>query len=305
LGFLITVALPAALLPAQPSPLFRSGISLVHLDTEVLDGHGRPITGLNKTEFRIFDEGQEQSVAILSAGEQPLDLILLIDTSRSMRVKVAEIAAASGAALGELHPGDRVSVLVFNTDCRVVSPLTADLRSTIQALDAVVQLPFRGGTAIRNAVSTAADQFAQVHDRKEQCRRAVLVITDNFGMPGRTETSVVESLSEADAILSGLIVSNRLANLSPFSLLGVRKLGGIEGIADRTGGDLIYSDELSTSFPEAIRRLRSRYSLYYRLPITQQGRERTVRVELGPEAAQRFPGAQVRARKRYSARAAN
>jgi VWFA-related protein len=275
------------------------------VDTEVLDGRGRPIAGLNKADFRIFDESQEQSIAILSGGEQPLDLILLIDTSRSMRIKVGEIAAVSGAALSELHPGDRVSVLVFNTSCRAVSPFTADLQSTRQALDAVLQLPFRGGTAIRNAVSTAADQFAQIHDRKEQRRRAVLVITDNFGMPGRSEASVIGRLSEADAILSGLIVSSRLANISPFALLGVKKLGGIEGITDRTGGDLIYSDELSTSFPEAIRRLRSRYSLYYRLPPAKEERERSLRVELSPEAAQRFPGAQIRARKRYSARAAN
>jgi secreted protein with Ig-like and vWFA domain len=179
-----------------------------------------------------------------------------------MRPKVAGIAAATGAALGELHPGDRVSVLVFNTSCRVLSPFTADRQSTGKALDAAVNLPFRGGTAIRNAVSAAGDQFAQLHDRKEQCRRAVLAVTDNIGIPGRSEASVVESLSKADAILSGLIVSNRLANTSPYALLGLKKLGGIEGITDRTGGDLIYSDELSTSFPEAIRRLRSRYSLY-------------------------------------------
>lgn len=304
MGLVAAGLLPAVLAPSQNSALFRSGISLVHVDTQVLDGRGRPVTGLNKTDLRIFDEGHEESIIMLSRDEQPLDLILLIDISRSMRGKVAEIAAASGAALAELHPGDRVSVLVFNTNCRVISRFAADPQSTRDALRAVLELQFRGGTAIRNAVWVAADQFARLRDRKEQCRRAVLAVTDDFGIPGRSETSVLESLSEADAIVSGLIVSNRAASMSPFALLGLKKLGGIEGIADRTGGDLIYSDELSTSFPEAIRRLRSRYSLYYRLPPAAAGRDRSVRVELSVEAAQRFPGAQIRARKRYMVQAA-
>ncbi len=242
---------------------------------------------------------------MLAAGEQSLDLVLLVDISRSMRPKVEEIATATDAALAELHPGDRVSVLVFNTKARMISPFTADRETTRRALDAVVNLSFRGGTAIRNAVTAAADQFAQLHDRNEQSRRAVLAITDNIGIPGRSEAAVVESLSKADAILSGLIVRNRVANASPYALLGLKKLGGIEGITEKTGGDLIYSDELSTSFPEAMRRLRSRYSVYYRLPPGSVPGERTVRVELSPEAARRFPGAHIRARNRHRPPLAN
>jgi VWFA-related protein len=281
--------------------LYQSGISLLHVDAEVLDGAGRPVTGLGKTDFRIFDDGREQPISTLASDDQSLDLILLVDISRSMRPKVAEMTAATGVALGELHPGDRVSVLVFNTRCQMVSPFAADPQTTRYALETVLNLPFRGGTAIRNAVSAAADQLAQLHDGTEQSRRAVLVITDNIGLPGPSEASVVETLSKADAILSGLIVSDRFANASPYALLGLKKLGGIEGIAERTGGDLIYSDELSTSFPEAIRRLRSRYSVYYRLPDGSAGRERTVRIELSPEAAKRFPGLRIRVRKRYRA----
>ncbi len=135
-------------------------------------------------------------------------------------------------------------------------------------------------------------------DRQAQCRRAVLAVTDNVGIPGRSETSVIDTLREADALLSGLIVSNRLANLSLLGLLsplGAKRPGGIEGIVEKTGGDVIYSDDLTTSFPEMIHRLRSRYSLYYRIPEQQAGPKRTVRVELSAEAKARFPGTHVRA----------
>jgi VWFA-related protein len=259
---------------------------------------------LNKSDFHIYDENQEQQIAIFSGYEQPLDLILLIDISRSMRHKVEEIAAASRAALKELQPLDRVSVMVFNTQSRLVSPFTADSKATEHAISDVLSLRFRGGTSIRNAVYDAASRFIWFDDRQDQCRRAVLVITDNVGRPNRSEASVIENLSEADALLSGLIVRNLAANISVVGLLsplGVKRPGGIEGIADKTGGDIISSDDLATSFPEMIRRLRSRYSLYYRVPENQVQRPRTVRVELSPETRQRFPRAHIRARQQYKA----
>ncbi len=293
----------AALLSAQTSPpTFRTGISLIHVDTEVLDEHGRTVTGLNKSDFRIFDGGQEQPIAIFSSSEQPLDLILLIDISGSMRHKVEEIAAASGAALKELRPGDRVSVMVFTTRSRVISQFTADTKRTQQALQEVLSLRFRGGTAIRSSVYEAANRFIWFDDRQDQCRRAVLVITDNVGRPNRSEASVTANLWEADALLSGLVVRNLVANISVVGLLsplGVKRPGGIEGIVEKTGGDIIYSDQLAASFPEMIRRLRSRYSLYYRIGENEAGRERTVKVELSAEALSRLPRAHVRARTHY------
>jgi hypothetical protein len=37
--------------------------------------------------------------------------------------------------------------------------------------------------------------------------------TDNFGKPTRSKASVVEHLWEADALLSGLVVTDRISNV--------------------------------------------------------------------------------------------
>ena len=81
---------------AQNLPTFRAGISLVHVEAQMVGENGRPISGLNRSDFRVFDEGQEQPIAIFSGYDQPLDLILLIDISGSMRHKVEEIAGRAG-----------------------------------------------------------------------------------------------------------------------------------------------------------------------------------------------------------------
>jgi hypothetical protein len=194
--------------------------------------------------------------------------------------------------------------MIFNTHSRPVSAFTSDSRTTEKAINHVLDLPFRGGTAIRNAVYDAANRFIRFDDRQDQCRRAVLIVTDNVGRPNRSETSVIENLWEADALLSGLVVRNIAANISVVGLLsplGVKRPGGIEGIIEKTGGDMISSHDLAASFPEMIRRLRSRYSLYYRVPENQVEGRRTVRMELSPETRQRFPLAHIRARTRYQA----
>ena len=49
-----------ALLPAQERPTFQTGVAEVHVDAGVFDPNGRPVTGLVKTDFRVFDEGEEQ-----------------------------------------------------------------------------------------------------------------------------------------------------------------------------------------------------------------------------------------------------
>ncbi|MFL6415141.1 MAG: VWA domain-containing protein [Bryobacteraceae bacterium] len=308
-NFLALMLLSTGIAGAQDAPDFHADVSLVHIDAAVLDAHNRPISGLTKGDFRIFDDDRQQPIVIFSSTQQPLDLLLLIDISRSMRPKVQEIAASSQAAIKELQPRDRVSVAVFNTRFRVVLAFTADRWAVEDTLDGVLRQSFGGGTAIRSSVSDAANQFPPLEKQEEQHRRAVLAITDNIGIPNRRETSVVRDLAEADAVLSGLIVSNRLATVSPANLLsplGVKKPGGIEGVVEKTGGDLIYSDDLATAFPEMMRRLRSRYSLYYRLPESSRTRqERSVRIELNPETLMRFPGARVRARNRYKVPGAN
>jgi hypothetical protein len=74
---------------------------------------------------------------------------------------------------------------------------------------------------------------------------------------------------------------------------------GMKGIAEKTGGDSLTANEPSTAFEEAMRRIRTRYSLYYAVPAAKPGTTRTIRVELTPATAQRSAKARVRARSGY------
>jgi VWFA-related protein len=297
------VILFAAMAAAQPASVFRAGISLVHVEAEVVTADGRILTDFSKDDFRVFDQGTPQQLVYFSVEDQPLDLILLFDISGSMRPVVEQVAAAAGQGLHELHPGDRVSVMVFNARSRVVLPFSEDLDSVERSIrQDVLGLRFGGGTLIQQAADDAAKRF--LHESRSQRCRAVLIVTDNVGLRTRREQSVVRDFWEADALLSGLIIRGGILQetrpiltvLAPQTLL---MQAGMKGIAEQTGGDTINSSNGGPAFQEMMHRIRSRYSLYYAMPPGKPGVTRAIHVELNREAQQRLSRARVRARRGY------
>ena len=292
----------AAVVCAQDA-VFRTDVALVHVDAEVTAADGTILTGFTRDDFRVFDERKQQTILNFTAEEQPLDVILLFDISGSMRAVVGEVASAAHEAFRELRKGDRVSVMVFNAGSRVVSPFTEDLEEVDRTIQSdVMGLQFGGGTHIQAAVDDAALRF--LHEKRTQRRRAVLIVTDNIGQRTRREESVVRDFWEADAILSGLIVRNptfqKIHTVS--TIMNPQNLlleAGMKGIAEKTGGDTIHSDDPGTAFQDSMRRIRSRYSLYYALPQAKAGTTRSIHVELSAEAARRNPKSRVRARTGY------
>ncbi len=130
-------------------------------------------------------------------------------------------------------------------------------------------------------------------------RRAVLIITDNMGRRTRREASVVDEFWESDAILSGPIVRNPAfqALRTVGIILGQQNLAlqaGMKGIAEKTGGDVLAANDPGSAFQEAMRRIRTRYGLYYVQPEAKPGTTRAIRVELTRDAAQRFPKSRLR-----------
>jgi len=293
-----------AMAAAQPASVFRAGVSLVHVDAEVIAADGRILKGFSKEDFRVFDQGVPQLVHF-SVEEQPLDLILLFDISGSMRPVVEQVAGAARRGLRELRPGDRVSVMVFNARSRVVLPFSEDLDSVERSVQQdVLGLRFGGGTLIQQAADDAANRF--LGESHGQRRRAVLIVTDNVGLRTRREQSVVRDFWEADALLSGLIIrggfldeTRHIMNvLAPETLL---MRAGMKGIAEQTGGDTINSSNGGSAFQEMVQRIRSRYNLDYIMPPSKTGVTRTIQVELSQEAQRSFPKAKVRARRGYRA----
>jgi hypothetical protein len=220
-----------------------------------------------------------------------------------MRPKIEKVASSSRKALAELRAGDRVAVMTFHGSSTLVAPFTDDLSAVARTINNdVVGGRFGGGTRLLAGVDDAAEYF--LREPRTERRRAVLILTDNYGQRSRRSSTVVHHLWEADALLSGLIIRSpgetavRTAMLvsSPLSIL-IQE--GMAGVAEKTGGDTIKADDPGDALRDTMRRIRLRYSLYYAMPEGNPGEQRQVKVDLSPDALSRYPTGRVRARKGY------
>ncbi|HUB81060.1 MAG TPA: VWA domain-containing protein [Bryobacteraceae bacterium] len=283
----------AAALCAQ-DVVFRTGVALVRVDAQV-NGGGGGINGLNKEDFEVRDNNERQRVLYCSQDEQPLDLLLLFDTSGSMLPAMRRLAASAHTALSELRPGDRVAVANFNADAWLIGEFNDDPDAVERTVARVVDLRYGGGTHILAAIDSAGEYFHKHAD--PQRRHAILILTDDDGQSSASEKAVVKHMWADDILVCGLIIP------TPMSQRGVAWREGEEdmlGVAAKTGGETVDADDPGHAFREMLRRIRRRYSIYYAMPAGKAGSSRKVEVSLSAQGRNRYPDAQVLARKGYT-----
>jgi Ca-activated chloride channel family protein len=152
---------------------FRSGVETVLVTVTVTDAQGRLITGLARSDFEVFEDGDEQPVTQFTDERLPISLGVLLDASDSMRGRaIVDARAALDRFVGELlEPGDEAFVTAFNHLPRLVAPWTRPPAKLTMRLDA---LQPTGGTAIYDALTASAPLF----ENRETGRAAVVLISD-------------------------------------------------------------------------------------------------------------------------------
>src|SRR5579885_3561305 len=168
-GRILTLAiLFAACLPAQ----FRSDTRLVVLHASVTDKRGKLLTNLDKSAFKVYENGQPQQVKIFRREDVPVSLGIIIDDSGSMMTKRSRVEAASLAMVRESNPQDEVFIVNFNDEAYLDVPFTSDIHKMEQGL---ARIESRGGTAMRDAIDQALDYMKS---KAKKDKKVLMVITD-------------------------------------------------------------------------------------------------------------------------------
>ncbi len=220
LSFLVVSA--GVAMADDDQPVFRSDVSLGRIDVLVTDRTQHPIRGLRKDDFFLRQDGKPIPIREVASEDQPLDVLLLLDVSGSMRVHIQKVASAAHGALAFLGDQDRVGIMVFTTYSRVELPFRQDLDGVERALDFVVQKePFNGGTNINGALLDAAGYVER--NGRPHMRRAIVIVTDDQALPC-DPPRVSSALDRADAVLM-VLLAPAMAPGAPYPV-GVGRRGG-------------------------------------------------------------------------------
>ena len=176
LSLISGAVLPA--LAADGDVVFRSDVSLVRVDAQVVDRDNRTVTGLRAEDFILHDEGQPQRIGNFASENMPLDVVLLLDVSASMRPHVERIASAARQALQVLRNNDRVAIMVFDRSTRLRLPFRNSRDDVERELDSLLkEESFQGGTDITRGLLDAAEYVAR--EGRRDARRAIVILTDD------------------------------------------------------------------------------------------------------------------------------
>lgn len=239
-------------------PSERVDVELIELFTVVEDPRDKPVRGLDQGQFRIYEDGEAQSIADFRDGsEMPLSVGLLMDTSASMTptMRAAQTAAIDFLVLA-LRDQDRAMVVGFDSRPQMVQPLTDSQDDLVQA---IAGLRPGGTSALCDALV-----FSLVQMQRVPGRRALVVLTDGVGREERVDFGTCLRFVQRSGVPTYAIL---LAGDDPTAAgrggVDREKLGRLVEVV---GGRLFVAenaDKLGRIYRSVIEELRSQYLLTY------------------------------------------
>ena len=194
----LLVLLMAALSPAQNSGSrdapanIRVHSDLVLINALVTDRHGSVITGLDGSQFRLFEDGKEQPITYCVSEDAPVSIGLVLDTSGSISAKLGLLKKAAIQFILAANREDEYFLLEFRGRPEVVVPFTSDTDRLTRSID---RMEAGGNTALYDAVHMAVREVQHANNP----RKALLLVSDGIDNRSRhTERATKRLVSEVD-----------------------------------------------------------------------------------------------------------
>jgi Ca-activated chloride channel homolog len=189
---IIGIAIFVVLLSTSQSPgsQIRVESALVTVPVIVSDLQGRFTPGLKADDFKLFHDGAPEKISLFLTSDEPFKIALLLDSSMSTTTVLGKIKKAARRFLLQMRPNDLAMVVSFDSEIRILCPLSSDRRELEKAIEKVES---RGsGTKLRDAILQIQNRFRAFSGRK-----AIVLLTD-----GDDHGSVVTAPELRDVVLS-------------------------------------------------------------------------------------------------------
>ena len=279
----IALAFAAALTAADgkaesnPRDRFHINANVVLINATVLGPHDRPVSGLPRDQFRVFEDRAEERIAYFSEEEVPLSLAVIFDVSGSMQGKLPAMRAALNSILEDANPGDEISLITFSDRPEV--EIGWSLRPE-EIQNRLLEFSAHGQTSLLDALRAGMSQMKSAHNP----RKALVIFSDGGDNHSRSsEREILHSLEEADVQIYAIDTTEPWISHTP----DPEEFAGpdlLERICDQAGGRYFQADgrrELRAAAQQISRELRSQYLIGY-VPSgpANDGRFHHVRVQL-------------------------
>lgn len=271
-------------------------VNMVVVGITVTDPYDRIVTGLEKSNFQVYDEKVPQEIITFSTEDAPISVGMIFDSSGSMSDKIENSKEAALQFFKTSNPEDEFMLIDFNERPDLISNFTSKFE---KLQDRLLFIKSGGRTALLDAIYMGLNQMKQARSS----RKALLVISDGGDNHSRyTENEIKRAVKESDAQIYAVAVLEPLASRgrTPEEASGPSLLADL---AEVSGGRM-FSVESASELPDIAEKisieLRNEYLIGYKPSnLVRDGRWRRIKVKLDPPRG--LPALQVYARTGYYA----
>jgi Ca-activated chloride channel family protein len=251
---------------------------LVQVVTTVTDPYRRLVTGLEKENFQLYEDGVEQEITKFSSEDVPVSIGVVFDMSGSMSDKVNKARQSAIQFLRTANPQDEFLLVSFNERAELTSRFTSSVEDLQNRMMYTVA---RGRTALLDAVYLGLSQMRSAHNTK----KALLIISDGGDNHSRySESDVRNFVKESDVQTYAMGIFDQPG----YARTDEEREGPglLSELCDLTGGRVFQVsnlDELPDIATKIGMELRNQYVLYY-TPSNKNpdGRWRKIKVKIHP-----------------------
>lgn len=262
----------------------------------VLDAQGKILADVRREDLEVFENGVRQEIANFVVDKDPIDVILLIDVSSSLRREIKDLKKVAGKFAEAFDDEDRLCVIGFSADSELVLDWTSKKGRVKKAVNSL-ELGHR--TAMYDALFVSCREQFQPSKRK----RAIILLTDGLDNESRVSfedalAAVVEANAAAYvvsktriaqqgiershriAFLAGVIRSQTGEEADFVKELFDKKELELEKLANSSGGRVFYplqSSDLKGAYEQVAFELQNQFLLTYR-PSSAEPGFRTIQV---------------------------
>jgi Ca-activated chloride channel homolog len=152
--------------------ILHANVDEVLLNCAVINAKGQPVMDLDRSDFRVWEDGVPQTINSVLHMDLPVSMGILIDDSGSMRDKRAAVNAAAKHLLNASNPQDEAFVVNFSDRAYLDQRFTTDRIALDRGMS---RFDTAGTTALYDAVAASADELAKYAKNRKQ---VLLIITD-------------------------------------------------------------------------------------------------------------------------------
>jgi Ca-activated chloride channel family protein len=276
---------PAGPVAPQPSnqqnvpkgKTIKTETDLTLVGASVTDPLGRIVTGLERQDFRVFENGTEQEIVYFASEDVPVSIGVIFDMSGSMSDKIDKSRNAAVQFFRTANPQDEFFLVDFNDRARLVSHFT---ESIDQLQNRLLYTAAHGMTALYDGVYLGLSQMRGAHNTK----KALLILSDGGDNHSRySEREIRRFVREADVQIYAIGLFDPDGGRTVEERNGPSLLGEL---TEMTGGRMFMVQRLS-ELPDIATKismeLRNQYVLGYR-PSNRRhdGTWRKIKVKLRP-----------------------